>query len=43
MQVTDWLFVEVALLLKNLKSGFDHPSVIESLLRLATIVVATIH
>jgi hypothetical protein len=40
MQLTDWLLVEVALLLIGLtkisltKSGFDHPSVIESRLRL---------
>jgi hypothetical protein len=36
MQLTDWLLVEAALLLIGLtqisltKSGFDHPSVIES-------------
>jgi hypothetical protein len=40
MQFTDWLLVEAALLLIGLtkisqaKSGFDHPSVIESPLRL---------
>jgi hypothetical protein len=40
MQLTDWPLVEVALLLIGLtkisdtKSGFDHPSVIESPLRL---------
>jgi hypothetical protein len=37
MQLIDWLFVEAALLLigvtklSKTKSGFDHPSVIESL------------
>jgi hypothetical protein len=40
MQLTDWLLVEVALLLIGLtkisqtKSGFDHPCVTESPLRL---------
>jgi hypothetical protein len=45
MQITDWLFVEVAL--RNQKSDFDHPSVIELPLRLLALtpeqVVATIH
>ncbi len=42
MQLTDWLHVEVALLLIRLtqfslrKSGFNHPSVIESSLWLCT-------
>jgi hypothetical protein len=42
MRLTDWLLVEVALLPIGLtkffgtKSGFNHPSVIESALRLST-------
>jgi hypothetical protein len=45
MQLTDWLLVEVALLLIGLtkisekKSGFNHPSAIEPTLRLRALVV----
>ncbi len=48
MQLTDWILVEVALRLIGLtqisltKSGYNHPSVIESPLRLWALVGAAI-